>query len=73
MRTQYLNHCDISGTPLIRGNLSAFLVEFEGYEDGDHYLLDEDDNDIGKAITNGKNAQYITYLTDQAFLYHLNN
>jgi hypothetical protein len=46
-------------------------VEYEGHENGTHYLLDKNDNDIGRTITNNEDTQYIIYLTDQAFLHHL--
>jgi hypothetical protein len=71
VRTQYLIHCDETSTTPTNSDLAVFLIEYEGHEDGAHYLLDEDDDDISRAITNGEDAQYLTYLTDQAFLHHL--
>ena len=69
MRSQYLSQCDVVGTAPTYNNLTAFLMDFEGHEEGDHYILDENDDDIDEDVT--KDAQCITYLTDQAFLHHL--
>jgi hypothetical protein len=71
VRTQYLIHYNETGTTPINSDFAAFLIEYEGHEDGAHYLLNKNDDDISRVITNDKNTQYLTYLTNQAFLHHL--
>jgi hypothetical protein len=45
-----------TGTTPTNSDFAAFLIEYEGYEDGAHYLLNKNNNDISRVITNGEDT-----------------